>query len=150
MQVAEYVGEAVHCAQGSAICATRSRPVADELPTEPGGYNGYQALFGAKYIAPAIGGGPNVSHNGYQVTDANGNLVDLDGNTLQEPFTHTPGFPGLQPDGDADARRAGRHAGGRHPGHVRLHLRPAREEGGHATGCTTTADTAARQAGRPR
>ena len=31
------------------------------LPTEPGGYNGYQALFGAKYIAPAIGGGtPNV------------------------------------------------------------------------------------------
>ncbi|MES1247565.1 MAG: hypothetical protein ABUS54_07825, partial [Actinomycetota bacterium] len=71
--------------------------VADLLPTEPGGYNGYQALFGAKYIAPAIGGGPNVTHNGYQVTDASGNLVDLDGHTLQEPFSHTAGFPGFSP-----------------------------------------------------
>jgi hypothetical protein len=31
------------------------------------------------------------------VTDANGNLVDLNGNTLQEPFSHTPGFPGFSP-----------------------------------------------------
>src|SRR4051794_18912588 len=97
VQVAEYVGETIHCAQGDAICASSSRAVADELPTEPGGYQGYQALFGAKYIAPAIGGGPNHSHGGFQVTDANGNLVDLDGATLQEPFTHTPGFPGFSP-----------------------------------------------------
>ena len=97
VEVAQYVGEAVHCAQGAAICTNSSRPVTDSLPTEPGGYNGYQALFGAKYIAPAIGGGPNVTHNGYQVTDANGNLVDLNGNTLQEPFSHTPGFPGFNP-----------------------------------------------------
>src|SRR4051812_13504469 len=83
VQVAEYVGETIHCAQGDAICASSSRAVADELPTEPGGYQGYQALFGAKYIAPAIGGGPNHSHGGFQVTDANGNLVDLDGATLQ-------------------------------------------------------------------
>ena len=26
------------------------------MPDEPGGYNGYQALFGLKYIAPALGG----------------------------------------------------------------------------------------------
>jgi hypothetical protein len=97
VQVAEYVGETIHCAQGSATCANSPRAVADSLPTEPGGYNGYQALYGAKYIAPAIGGGPNQSHNGFPVTDANGNLVDLDGNTLQEPFTHTPGFPGFNP-----------------------------------------------------
>jgi hypothetical protein len=97
VQVAKYVGEAIHCAQGAAVCANSSRAVADSLPTEPGGYHGYQALFGAHYIAPAIGGGPNTSHNGYQVTDANGNLVDLDGTTLQEPFTHTPGFPGFSP-----------------------------------------------------
>jgi hypothetical protein len=98
-QVAEYVGEAVHCAQGGAtICSSSSRPVADVLPTEPGGYSGFQALFGAKYIAPAVGGGPNMkSSSGYQVTDANGNLVDLDGNTLTEPFSHTPGFPGFNP-----------------------------------------------------
>ena len=69
----------------------------DKLPTEPGGYNGYQGLFGAKYIAPAIGGGPNVFHNGYQVTDANGNLVDLDQHTLTEPFSGTPGFTGFSP-----------------------------------------------------
>jgi hypothetical protein len=97
VEVAQYVGEAVHCAQGAAVCANSPRAVADSLPTEPGGYQGYQALFGAKYIAPAIGGGPNQTHNGYQVTDANGNLVDLDGNTLQEPFSHTPGFPGFSP-----------------------------------------------------
>jgi hypothetical protein len=97
VQVAEYVGEAVHCAQGAALCANSSHAVADSLPTEPGGYDGYQALFGAKYIAPAIGGGASTTHNGYQVTDANGNLVDEDGNTLQEPFTHTPGFPGFSP-----------------------------------------------------
>ena len=97
VEVAQYVGEAIHCAQGDAICANSPRPVADALPTEPGGYNGYQALFGAKYIAPAIGGGANVSRNGYQITDSNGNLVDLNGNTMQEPFTHTPGFPGFSP-----------------------------------------------------
>ena len=97
VEVAQYVGEAIHCAQGDAICANSARPVADSLPTEPGGYNGYQALFGAKYIAPAIGGGPNVTHDGFPVTDANGNLTDLNGNTLQEPFTHTPGFPGFSP-----------------------------------------------------
>jgi hypothetical protein len=97
VEVAQYVGEAIHCAQGASLCADSSRPVADALPTEPGGYDGYQALFGAKYVAPAIGGGPNATHDGYQVTDANGNLVDLDGQTLQESFTHTPGFPGFNP-----------------------------------------------------
>jgi hypothetical protein len=96
-EVAEYVGEAIHCAQGAAICANSPRAVPDVLPTEPGGYNGYQALFGAKYIAPAIGGGSNVTHDGFPVTDANGNLTDLNGNTLAEPFSHTPGFPGFSP-----------------------------------------------------
>lgn len=97
VQVAKYVGEAIHCAQDATICSSSPRAVADKLPTEPGGYDGYQGLFGAKYIAPAIGGGANVVHDGYKVTDANGNLVDLDGNTLAEPFTGTPGFPGFNP-----------------------------------------------------
>jgi hypothetical protein len=98
VQVAEYVGEAIHCPKGdTSICTSSPRPVADQLPTEPGGYTGFRATFGAKYIAPVVGGGPNQVHNGFQVTDANGNLVDLDGNTLQEPFTHTPGFPGFSP-----------------------------------------------------
>ena len=92
VEVAQYVGEAVHCAQGDALCANSPRAVADSLPTEPGGYNGYQALFGAKYIAPQL-----VAADGPQIADTNGNLVDLNGNTLQEPFTHTPGFPGFNP-----------------------------------------------------
>ena len=96
-EVAQYVGEAIHCAQGSPICANSPRAVPDNLPSEPGGYNGYQALFGAKYIAPAIGGGDNVTHDGFPVTDANGNLTDLQGNTMTEPFSHAPGFPGFSP-----------------------------------------------------
>jgi hypothetical protein len=108
-EVADYIGVAVHCAQGDAICAnaqavkfgqTSPTPsaVADKLPTEPGGYSGYQALFGARYVAPQIGGGtPNVTHDGFPVTDANGNLTDLNGNTLVEPFSHRPGFTGFSP-----------------------------------------------------
>jgi hypothetical protein len=107
-EIADYIGEAVHCAKGDPICAnaqavkegqSTSSPTAapDLLPTEPGGYDGYQALFGARYIAPQIGGGPNVVRNGYRVTDANGNLVDLDGNTLVEPFSRRPGFTGFSP-----------------------------------------------------
>jgi hypothetical protein len=96
-EVAQYVGEAVHCAKGDATCGDSPRAVDDLLPSEPGGYDGYQALFGAKYIAPVIGGGPNVFHGSYRVTDANGNLVDLDGNTLMEQYGGGPGFTGFNP-----------------------------------------------------
>jgi hypothetical protein len=108
-EVADYIGEAVHCAQSDAICAnaqavkfgqTTPSPTAveDSLPTEPGGYNGFQALFGAKYIAPQLGAGtPNLFHGIYRVTNAAGNLVDLDGNEIQEAFSHKPGFTGFNP-----------------------------------------------------
>jgi len=155
VQVAEYVGEAIHCAQGAAICSSSSRPLADQLPSEPGGYSGYQALFGAKYMAPAIAksidpsssDGKNVFHNGYRVTDGNGNLVDLDGNTLQEPFTHTPGFTGFNPVATqslavlADMQEAGIPVT---YGYISdLHEKKADTR----IGCTTTANTAT--AGRP-
>src|SRR3954452_2014855 len=61
VEVAQYVGEAVHCAQGSSICGDSPRAVADVLPTEPGGYDGYQGLFGAECIAPASGRGRDVA-----------------------------------------------------------------------------------------
>jgi hypothetical protein len=92
-EVAQYVGEAIHCAQGASICANSPHAVADNLPTEPGGYDNYQALFGAKYIAPALAAA-DTSHT---ITDAGGNLVDLNGNTLTEPFGGGPGFPGFSP-----------------------------------------------------
>ena len=148
VEVAQYVGEAIHCAQGDTVCASSSRAVDDQLPTEPGGYNGYQALFGAKYIAPAIGHGPNyVNPHGYQVTDANGNLVDENGNTLAEPFTHTPGFPGFSPTATqslaviADMQEAGIPVT---YGYISdLHEKKADTR----TGCTTTANSAS--TGRP-
>ena len=107
-EVADYIGVAVHCAQNNAFCATArgvkfgqtsSSPtaVSDLLPDEPGGYSGYQGLFGHRYVAPQLGAGtPNVTHNGYEVTNAAGNLVDLNGNQLNGAFlTNHPGFPGF-------------------------------------------------------
>jgi hypothetical protein len=109
-ETADYVGVAVHCAQGSAICAdakgvkygqTAATPTAvtDSLPSEPGGYAGYQALFGARYVAPQLGAGTaNVTHNGYEVTNGAGNLVDLNGQQINGAFlTNHPGFPGFDP-----------------------------------------------------
>jgi hypothetical protein len=106
-ETADYIGLAVHCAQGSAFCASaeavkygQSTPsrtaVADLLPDEPGGYTGYQALFGHKYVAPQLGAGTaNLTRNGYQVTNAAGNLVDLNGNQINGAYlTNYPGFPG--------------------------------------------------------
>jgi len=106
-ETADYIGLAVHCAQGSAFCANaeavkygQTAPshtaVPDVLPDEPGGYTGYQALFGHKYIAPQLGAGtPDVTHDGYQVTNATGNLVDLNGNQIDGAYlTNYPGFPG--------------------------------------------------------
>src|SRR6266704_4007872 len=109
-EVADYVGVGVHCAQGSAFCATakgvkfgQTSPsptaVADALPQEPGGYSGFQGLFGHRYVAPQLGAGtPNLSRNGVQITNAAGNLVDENGNQINGAFlTNHPGFPRFGP-----------------------------------------------------
>jgi hypothetical protein len=106
-EVRDYVGLGVHCAKDSALCAnaeavkygetTPSHTAAsDLLPDEPGGYNGYQALFGSKYIAPELGGGtPNLSQDSVPVTNAAGNLTDLFGNEIDETYASPEaGFPG--------------------------------------------------------
>jgi hypothetical protein len=107
-EVADYAGVAVHCASGSAVCAAAkavkfgqqsasATAVSDLLPDEPGGYTGFQALFGHRYVAPQLGAGtPNLSRDGFEVTNAAGNLVDEDGNQLNGAFlTAHPGFPGF-------------------------------------------------------
>ncbi|MGP0026037.1 MAG: hypothetical protein ACLPKE_22185 [Streptosporangiaceae bacterium] len=107
-ETADYVGIGVHCAQGSAFCAdakgvkygqTSATPtaVSDLLPDEPGGYTAFQALFGHRYVAPQLGAGtPDLSRDGYSVTNAAGNLVDLNGNQINGAFlTNHPGFPGF-------------------------------------------------------
>ena len=52
----DFVGIAIHCAKGSAMCGTANSGRPDLLPDEPGGYNGFNGLFGHKYVAPAVGG----------------------------------------------------------------------------------------------
>ena len=87
-EVADYEGIAIHCAQAAdSACSRSNRAVTDALPDEPGGYSGFQGLFGNKYVAPVIGG-----------TGAGGVMIDdLGGTPLTDPFTGTPGFPGFDP-----------------------------------------------------
>jgi hypothetical protein len=108
-EVNDYEGIGVHCAVASSFCSDATAvkygqtspsatAVADVLPDEPGGYSGFQALIGHKYVAPQLGAGTaNVMHNGYAVTNAAGNLVDLNGKEIDGQFTPTPGFPGFGP-----------------------------------------------------
>jgi hypothetical protein len=81
----DFVGLAVHCAQGATLCQSGNNGKPDLLPDEPGGYAGFNALYGAKYVTPQIGG-----------TGA-GNLTlnDLNGNPITNPVSNTPGFPGF-------------------------------------------------------
>ncbi len=72
----DFVGIAVHCAQDNALCSTANNGKADLLRDEPGGYTGYQGLFGHKYVAAALGGG------GITAIDST-------------PLTGFPGFDGM-------------------------------------------------------
>lgn len=76
---ADFIGVAIHCAQGGTLCASSNRGVADVLPDEPGGYAGFNGLFGHKYVAPQI--------------SASLPLRDLDGNVIANGGF--PGFPGF-------------------------------------------------------
>ena len=71
----DFVGIAIHCAAGDAVCATGNAK-ADVLPDEPGGYVGFSALYGHKYVVPVI---------------APGGLNDLSGKAI----TGFPGFGGI-------------------------------------------------------
>src|SRR6266568_6680298 len=79
---ADFVGIAVHCAQSSNVCASG---LADRLPQEPGGYAGFQALFGHKAVVSAI--------------SPDGPLNDLNGRPIQDTGGRQgfPGFDGLTP-----------------------------------------------------
>jgi hypothetical protein len=131
----DYVGLSVHCAKGqqAAVCANaeavkygQTTPshtaVPDLLPTEPGGYNGYSALFGHKYIQPVVGPAdvndgstttrtlarasghaflpaPASGTDTFPVADSAGNLTDLFGNEIDGEYSDAPGpgFPGYGP-----------------------------------------------------
>jgi hypothetical protein len=77
----DFVGLAVHCGSGGGVCKGNANARPDLLPDEPGGYNGFQGLFGAKYVNPAITGGQPV-------------VKDTEGQPITDPFGQ-PGFPGF-------------------------------------------------------
>lgn len=74
---ADLLGIAVHCAHGSPLCNNaHARP--DLLPDEPGGYLGFNALFGNSNVQPVISAG--------------GPVKDIVGNIVTDGVGH-PGFP---------------------------------------------------------
>ncbi len=81
---ADFVGIAIHCAQGETLCSDANHGRPDLLPQEPGGYSGFNGLFGNKYVAPQISTGP---------------MKDLFGNVIQDSAGHVgfPGFDGVFP-----------------------------------------------------
>jgi hypothetical protein len=78
--VADFEGIIIHCAKGSPLCAQNSAP--DLLKDEPGGYNGFTALYGNVYVQPQI--------------SPTGPVKDLDGNVIADSHGNN-GFPGFSP-----------------------------------------------------
>jgi len=83
----DFVGISVHCAQSRSLCTGSPGARPDVLPDEPGQHSGFQGLFGAKYVNPAISHGQPV-------------VSDTGGQPITDPFGQ-PGFPGF--DGMAAA-----------------------------------------------
>ena len=72
---ADFEGLLIHCARSSAVCAASHGGQPDRLPDEPGGYHGYQGLFGSKFVAPAISpSGPVRNLDGAVIKDSSGNI----------------------------------------------------------------------------
>ncbi|HEY7398000.1 MAG TPA: hypothetical protein VH538_06850 [Gaiellaceae bacterium] len=82
----DFVGIAIHCGNApTSKCANDTNAKPDLLPDEPGGYSGFNALYGATYVDPAITGGNAC------VNATNGNPIeDPDGNC------GFPGFDGME------------------------------------------------------
>jgi hypothetical protein len=113
LRTTDFVGIAIHCAQtGTSKCAGNANAKADPLPDEPGGYAGFQGLFGTKYVDPAIAGGSPCVNNtaGQPIKDTAGNCG-------------FPGFDGMLAKNTRDLRVHLRRP--RQP-HARARLRPRR------------------------
>ena len=110
----DFVGIAIHCADPA---ATASAPDNSERAARPAPRRGrrlrrLQGLFGAKYVNPAINNGIAVGQRHERAAD-------------RRPVRPVR-LPGLRRDVRQEHARRGRpDAGGRRPGHVRLHLRRA-------------------------
>jgi len=80
----DFVGIAIHCSKAStSVCSSAANTRPDNLPDEPGGYTGFNALFGAKYVDPAI------------TPDHNACVKTVDGSASITDAVGTCGFPGF-------------------------------------------------------
>jgi hypothetical protein len=80
LALTDFVGIAVHCAQGAALCNNpAARP--DDTTIHAGSDNGFKGLFGAKTVNPAITGG-------------NPCVKATDGSNITDHFNQC-GFPGF-------------------------------------------------------
>ena len=86
---ADFVGYAIHCSVSSTLCAA-GKP--DDTTVAPGSNDGSKALFGAKYINPAI------------TPDHNACVKATDGTNVADPAGNC-GFPGF--DGASAANTLG-------------------------------------------
>ena len=84
---ADFVGIAVHCSQADSAsgqrCGDANHGRPDVLPDEPGGYSGFNALYGNKYVAPRVSADGGVT------------VTDTSGNPITNSDTGTAGFPGF-------------------------------------------------------
>jgi hypothetical protein len=81
----DFVGIAIHCSQSpTSLCAGNSHAKPDLLPDEPGGYSGFNALYGTKYVDPAV-------------TSGQACVSDTSGHPITDPrgFCGFPGFDGM-------------------------------------------------------
>ena len=78
--IADFEGIAIHCAAGDPVCSSANHGEPDVLPQEPGGYTGFNALYGHTFVAPVI--------------SPSGPLNDLDGNPVGDTHGNL-GFPGF-------------------------------------------------------
>ena len=81
-RMADFVGIAIHCAKGNALCDSNPHAKPDQATTVPGSDDGYKALLGAKYVNPAINHG-------------NGCVKATDGTDIKDPTGTFCGFPGF-------------------------------------------------------
>jgi hypothetical protein len=117
LATADLEGIAIHCSLkdslSSGACSKENGGVADKLPAEPEGYEGYNGLFGAISVNPFLTGKPdttNASSPEFEgkkvpsVAPAVNDVYDykptISGNPASQPvtdFNGNAGFPGFDP-----------------------------------------------------
>jgi len=79
----DFVGIGIHCGAGGGLCKNNPNARPDVSPDEPAGFQG---LFGALYVNPAINGGQNFVNDVFDNPDNSGKITN--------PYGQ-PGFPGF-------------------------------------------------------